>query len=56
MTRKTLRVQSQAQEEVNQAFEWYFERSPQSAEAFLSEIGELLKRIVAGTKHFPFIT
>ena len=56
MMRKSLRVNSQAQNEINKAFDWYFERSPQSAEAFLDEIGDSLKRIVAGPHRFPIST
>ena len=37
--KKTLRIQSKALEEINQAFDWYFQRSPAAAEAFLTEIG-----------------
>ena len=47
MKRKRLRIQSQAQEEINNAFEWYFERSPAAAEAFLTEVGTSLKQIVS---------
>jgi plasmid stabilization system protein ParE len=53
--RKRLRVHSQAQEEINEAFEWYFKRSPEAAEAFLAEIGTCLKKIVSHPQiHSPY--
>jgi plasmid stabilization system protein ParE len=47
MSQKTLRVHSQAQQEVNEAFEWYFIRSPQAADAFLAELGIALEAVAA---------
>ena len=47
MSPKRLRIQSQAQEEINTAFEWYFKRSPEAANAFLTEIGASLAQIAA---------
>ena len=44
---KRLRVHSHAQEEINEAFDWYFKRSPEAAEAFLTEIGASLAQIAA---------
>jgi plasmid stabilization system protein ParE len=53
VNRKSLRVHSQAQEEINEAFEWYFKRSPEAADAFLTEIGTSLKQILANPQLFP---
>jgi plasmid stabilization system protein ParE len=47
MKQKRIRIQSQAQEEINEAFDWYFKRSPEAADAFLTEIGESLAQIVS---------
>ena len=44
---KRLRVHSRAQEEINEAFDWYFKRSPQAAETFLKEIGTSLAQIAS---------
>jgi plasmid stabilization system protein ParE len=56
MTRTNLRVHSQAQDEINEAFEWYFKRSHEAADAFLGEIGKSLNRIVSGPRRFPLFT
>lgn len=53
MNRKSLRVHSQAQEEINEAFEWYFKRSLEAADAYLTEIGISLKQILASPQLFP---
>ena len=47
MMRKRIRIQSQAQQEINEAFDWYFKRSLEAADAFLTEIGESLAQIVS---------
>jgi plasmid stabilization system protein ParE len=44
---KRLRVHSHAQEEINEAFDWYFRRSPEAADAFLTEIGASLAQIAS---------
>ncbi len=56
MKRKGIRIQSQAQEEINQAFDWYFQRNPEAASAFLTEIGASLARIAAHPQLFPVYT
>jgi plasmid stabilization system protein ParE len=56
MKRKRLRVQSQAQQEINEAFDWYFKRSPEAAEAFLTEIGASLAQIVSHPQLYPSYT
>jgi plasmid stabilization system protein ParE len=53
MTPTILRVHSQAQEEINEAFDWYFIRSREAAEGFLDEVGSCLARIVSGPRLFP---
>ena len=53
MKRKRLRIHSQAQEEINEAFDWYFKRSPEAAEAFLTEIGVSLAQIDAHPQLYP---
>lgn len=53
MSQKSLRVHFQAQEEISDAFEWYFKRSPEAADAFLTEIGTSLNQIVANPQLFP---
>jgi len=44
---KTLRIRFEAREEIASAFEWYFERSPKAAEAFLAEVEASLAKIVS---------
>ena len=56
MKRKRIRIQSQAQEEINEAFDWYFKRSPEAVDAFLTEIGESLKQIVSRPQLYPAYT
>ena len=56
MNRKSLRVHFQAQEEINEAFEWYFKRSPEVADAFLTEIGTSLNQIIANPQLFSSYT
>jgi plasmid stabilization system protein ParE len=51
--RKRIRIQSQAQEEINEAFEWYFQRSPGAAEAFLTEIGASMAQIASHPQMYP---
>jgi plasmid stabilization system protein ParE len=53
MKRKPLRIQSQAQEEINEAFEWYFKRSPAAAEAFLAEIAVSMAEIACHPRLYP---
>jgi plasmid stabilization system protein ParE len=43
---KRVRIRSEAQEEINEAFDWYFKRNPDVAGAFLNEIGFSLAQIV----------
>jgi plasmid stabilization system protein ParE len=47
MKQKRLCIQSHAQEEIDQAFNWYFQRSPAAAEAFLTEIGSSISQIAS---------
>jgi plasmid stabilization system protein ParE len=56
MKRKRIRIQSQAQEEINEAFDWYFKRSPEAADAFLTEIGASLAQIVSRPQLYPAYT
>jgi plasmid stabilization system protein ParE len=56
MTGRRLRIQSQAQEEINEAFEWYFKRSPEAADAFLTEVGASLKQIASHPQQYPVFT
>jgi plasmid stabilization system protein ParE len=55
MKRKRLRIESQAQEEINEAFEWYFKRSPEAADGFLTEIGASLARLFLIRNSIPSI-
>lgn len=54
--RKRIRIQSQAQAEINEAFEWYFKRSPGAAEAFLAEIGASPAQIATHPQLYPSYT
>jgi plasmid stabilization system protein ParE len=56
MNRKRLRIQSQAQQEINEAFDWYFKRSPEAADAFLTEIGASLEQIASHPRRYPAFT
>jgi plasmid stabilization system protein ParE len=51
--RKRIRIQSQAQAEINEAFEWYFKRSASAAEAFLAEIGVSMEQIASQPQLYP---
>ena len=37
MKRKRIRIQLQAQEEINEAFDWYFKRNPEAAGSFVTD-------------------
>jgi toxin ParE2 len=54
--RKRVRILSLAQEEINQAFEWYFKRSPEAADAFLKEVAASLRQIVSHPQLYPPFT
>jgi plasmid stabilization system protein ParE len=56
MRRKRLRIRSEAQEEINAAFDWYFTRSPEAADGFLTEIGASLAQIVSHPQLYPAYT
>jgi plasmid stabilization system protein ParE len=56
MTRKRLRIQSQAQQEINEAFDWYFKRSPEAADAFLTEIGASFAQIASHPRRYLAFT
>jgi plasmid stabilization system protein ParE len=53
MKRKRIRIRSQAQEEINEAFDWYFKRSREAADAFLTEIGASLEQIASRPQLYP---
>lgn len=55
MTQKVLRIRPEAREEIESAFDWYSERSPKAAVAFLAEIDASLVSIVSHPQaHPPF--
>ncbi len=56
MKRRKLRILAQAQQEIDEAFDWYFKRSPDAADAFLTEIGVALKQIAAQPQLYPAYT
>jgi plasmid stabilization system protein ParE len=56
MTKRLLRIHSQAQREIREAFDRYHKRSQDAAQDFLGEIGECLSRIMAGPRTFPSFT
>jgi toxin ParE2 len=56
MKRKGLRIHSQAQEEINEAFDWHFQRSPEAADRFLTEIGRSLQQILSHPQLYPLYT
>lgn len=56
MKRKRLRILAQAQQEISEAFDWYFNRSHEAADAFLTEIGASLKQIASHPQLYPAFT
>lgn len=56
MRRKRLRIRSEAQEEINAAFDWYFKRNPKAADGFLTEIGASFSQIVSHPQLYPAYT
>ncbi len=56
MSQKPLRIRFEAQEEINSAFDRYFQRSPRAADAFLAEIGASLAQIVSNPQLYPQYT
>ena len=53
MSRRKLRIHSQAQLEIEQAFERYRQENPRSADRFLKEIGASLKKVRSNPKLYP---
>jgi plasmid stabilization system protein ParE len=56
MRSKRLRIRSEAQGEIAEAFEWYLARSREAAGAFLDEIEESLRLIVSHPRLYPAYT
>jgi plasmid stabilization system protein ParE len=56
VSRKPLRIRSEAQEEISSAFEWYLQRSPRAADAFLNEVETSLELIVSHPQLYPAYT
>jgi toxin ParE1/3/4 len=56
VSQKHLRFLVEAQEEINSAFDWYFQRSLRTADAFLAEIGASLAQIVSNPQLYPQYT
>ncbi len=53
MKQKTLRIRFEAREEIGSAFDWYFERNPKAADAFLAEVDASLAQIVSNPQLYP---
>jgi plasmid stabilization system protein ParE len=53
---KTLRIRSEAREEIDSAFEWYFQRSPKAAVAFLAEVDASLVQVATHPQLHPRYT
>ena len=56
MKQKTLRIRTEAREEIDSAFEWYFQRSPKAADAFLAEVDASLAQIASHPQLHPCYT
>lgn len=56
MKGKSLRIRPEAQEEINATFEWYYQRSPRAADAFLTEVGTTLAQIASQPQLCPVFT
>jgi plasmid stabilization system protein ParE len=53
---KTLLIRFEARKEIDSAFDWYFERSPKAADAFLAEVDASLAQIVSHPQLHPLFT
>lgn len=53
MTRYQLSILPLAEEEIREAYFWYFERSPIAADAFRSEIFAAIDRVAADPTMWP---
>jgi plasmid stabilization system protein ParE len=53
---KALRIRSEASGEIDSAFEWYFQRSPKAADAFLTEVDASLAQIASYPQLHPSYT
>src|SRR6266567_5315408 len=53
MSSKQIRVRSEAQLEIEEAFEHYRQESPRIADRFLTEIGVSLRKIRSNPKLYP---
>jgi plasmid stabilization system protein ParE len=56
MMRKRIRIRSEAQEEIIAAFDWYFKRNPEAADAFLAEVDASLAQIASHPQLYPQFT
>jgi plasmid stabilization system protein ParE len=56
MMPKPLRIRSEATDEINEAFEWYFKRNPEAADALLTEIDSSLEQIPSRPQLYPTYT
>jgi plasmid stabilization system protein ParE len=56
MKHKRLRIRVEAQQEINEAFDWYFSRSPEIARAFIDEIENSVRQIATHAQRFPAYT
>lgn len=56
MSSKALRLHPQARLEVEQAFDWYFERSTNAAGRFLDAVDSAFRQIVQNPERYPAYT
>lgn len=52
---RTLRVRALARQEIESAFDWYFERSSSAAHGFLDGIDEAFSLIAAAPEQYPVV-
>jgi toxin ParE2 len=56
VTHPRIQILSQAQHEINEAFDWYFKRSARAAAAFLAEVDAAFQQIAAHPRLYPVYT
>jgi plasmid stabilization system protein ParE len=45
MAQRNVRFHPQAEDEANRAYEWYYERNPTAARAFLADLDHAVRRV-----------
>jgi plasmid stabilization system protein ParE len=54
MAQRSVRFHPQAEDEANRAYEWYYERNPTAARAFLADLEHAVRRVEESPERWPY--